>query len=59
MDATSRIYCYIFVGGKLIQKNNGLWEYMGGKKKGIHIYKGRPFQEFTERVLEKFDISLM
>ena len=29
MDATNRIYCYIFVGGKLVQKNDGQWEYVG------------------------------
>ncbi|KAL6342601.1 hypothetical protein AAG906_012461 [Vitis piasezkii] len=58
MDATNRIYCYIFVGGKLVQKNDGLWEYVGGRSKGIHIYKGMTFEEFTHKVLEKFDISL-
>ena len=58
MDATNRIYCYIFVGGKLVQKNDGLWEYVGGKSKGIHIYKGMTFEEFTHKVLEKFNISL-
>ncbi|RVW97995.1 hypothetical protein CK203_029089 [Vitis vinifera] len=25
MDASNRIYCYIFVGGKLVQKNDGQW----------------------------------
>ena len=58
MDATNRIYCYIFVGGKLVQKNDNLWEYVGGRSKGIHIYKGMTFEEFTHKVLEKFDISL-
>ena len=58
MDATNRIYCYIFVGGKLIQKNDGQWEYVGGRSKGIYIYKGMSFDEFTQKVLNKFDISL-
>ena len=58
MDATNIIYCYIFVGGKLVQKNDNLWEYVGGRSKGIHIYKGMTFEEFTQKVLEKFDISL-
>ncbi|RVW90191.1 hypothetical protein CK203_041990 [Vitis vinifera] len=31
---------------------------MDGRSKGIHIYKGMPFEEFTQRVLEKFDISI-
>ena len=57
MDATNMIYCYIFVGGKLVQKNDGQWEYVGGRSKGIHIYKGMPFEEFTKKILEKFDIS--
>ena len=52
------IYCNIFVGGKLVQKNYGLWEYVGGRSKGIHIYKGMTFEEFTQKVLKKFDISL-
>ena len=58
IDTTNRIYCYVFVGGKLVQNNDGQWEYIGGRSKGIHIYKGMPFEEFTQRVLEKFDISL-
>ena len=33
-------------------------EYIGGRNKGIHIYKGMPFEEFTRKVLEKLDISL-
>ncbi|KAL6326014.1 hypothetical protein AAG906_038506 [Vitis piasezkii] len=57
MDTTNRIYCYIFVGGKLVQKNDGQWEYVGGRSKGIHIYKGMPFEEFTKKIFEKFDIS--
>ena len=57
MDATNRIYCYIFVGGKLVQKNDGQWEYVGGRNKGIHIYKGMSFEEFTKKILEKFNIS--
>ncbi|RVW67746.1 hypothetical protein CK203_065492 [Vitis vinifera] len=28
------------------------------RSKGIHIYKGMTFEEFTQKVLEKFDISL-
>ena len=31
---------------------------MGGRNKGIHIYKGMSFEEFTQRVLEKFNISI-
>ncbi|RVW76664.1 hypothetical protein CK203_049659 [Vitis vinifera] len=58
MDATNRIYCYIFVGGKLVQKNDGQWEYLGGRSKGIHIYKGMAFEDFTKKIMEKFDISL-
>ena len=58
MDATNRIYCYIFVEGKLVLKNDGQWEYVGGRSKGIHIYKGMSFEEFAQRVLEKFNISL-
>ncbi|RVW58947.1 hypothetical protein CK203_107670 [Vitis vinifera] len=58
MDATNRIYCYIFVGGKLVQKNDGQWEYLGGRSKGIHIYKGMAFEDFTKKIIEKFDISL-
>ncbi|KAL6347439.1 hypothetical protein AAG906_025154 [Vitis piasezkii] len=57
MDATNMIYCYIFVEGKLVQKNDGQWEYVGGRSKGIHIYKGMTFEEFTKKILEKFDIS--
>ena len=52
------IYCYIYVGGKLVQQNDGLWECIGGRRKGIHVYKGMSFVEFTSRILEKFDISL-
>lgn len=33
MEATNRIYCYIFVGGKLVKKNDGFWEYMGRRAK--------------------------
>ncbi|RVX13477.1 hypothetical protein CK203_020942 [Vitis vinifera] len=58
MDASNRIYCYIFMGGKLVQKNDGQWEYLGGRSKGIHIYKGMAFEEFTKKIIEKFDISL-
>ncbi|RVW94124.1 hypothetical protein CK203_038247 [Vitis vinifera] len=58
MDATNRIYCYIFVGGKLVQKNDGQWEYLGGRSKGIHIYKGMAFEDFTKKIIEKFEISL-
>ena len=47
MDPTNMIYCCIFVGDKLVQKNDGQWEYVGGRSKGIHIYKGMPFEEFT------------
>ena len=46
------------MGGKLVQKNNGQWEYVGGRSKGIHIYKGMSFEEFIQKILEKFDISL-
>ena len=31
---------------------------MDGRSKGIHIYKGMSFEEFTQRVLEKFNISI-
>nr|CAN77875.1 hypothetical protein VITISV_018278 [Vitis vinifera] len=34
------------------------WEYVGGRSKCIHTYKGMSFEEFTQRVLEKFNISL-
>ena len=30
----------------------------GGISKGIYIYKGMSFEEFTQKVLDKFDISL-
>ena len=53
MDTTNMIYCYIFVGGKLVQKNDGQWEYVGGRSKGIHIYKGMPFEEFTKKNLRE------
>ena len=58
IDATNKIYCYIFMGGKLVQKNDGQWEYVGRRSKGIHIYKEIPFEEFTQKILEKFNISL-
>ena len=51
-------YCYIYVGGKLVQQNDGVWEYVGGGSKGIRVYKGMSFEEFTSRILKKFDISL-
>ena len=51
------IYCYIYVGGKLVQQSDGLWEYTGSQSKGIHVYKGMSFAEFTSRILEKFDSS--
>ena len=54
MDAKNRIYCYIFVGGKLVQKNDGLWEYVGGRSKDSHIYKEMSFEEFTQKVLQLF-----
>ncbi|KAL6315450.1 hypothetical protein AAG906_000742 [Vitis piasezkii] len=38
MDASNRLYCYIFMG--------------------IHIYKGMAFEDFTKKIIEKFDISL-
>ena len=57
MGVTNRKYCYIFVGGKLVQKKDGKWEYVGGRSKGIHIYKGMPYEEFTKKILEKFEIS--
>ena len=57
MGETNRKYCYIFVGGKLVQKKDGQWEYVGGRSKGIHIYKGMPYEEFTKKILEKFEIS--
>ena len=40
------------------KKNDGQWEYVCGISKGIHKYKGIPFEEFTKKVLEKFDIFL-
>ena len=40
------------------KKNDGQWEYMGGRSKGIHIYKGMPFEEFTKKIFEKFNIFL-
>ena len=40
------------------KKNDGQWEYVGGKSKGIHIYEEIPFDEFIQKILEKFDISL-
>ena len=52
------VYCYIYVGGKLVQQNDGVWEYVSGRSKGICVYKGMSFEEFTSRILEKFDISL-
>ena len=57
MEGTMHIYCYIYVGGKLVQQSYGLWEYTGSQSKGIHVYKGMSFVEFTSRILEKFDIS--
>ena len=54
MDATNRIYCYIFVGGNLVQKNDGLWEYVGGRSKDSHMYKEMSFEEFTQKVLQLF-----
>ena len=47
-------YCYIYMGGKLVQQNDELWEYIGGRSKGIHVYKEMSFAEFTSR---KFVIS--
>ena len=41
-----------------MQPNDGVWEYIGGRSKGICVYKGVPFEEFTSRILNKFDISL-
>ena len=52
------VYCYIYMGGKLVQQNDGVWEYVGGRSKGICVYKGISFEEFTSIILEKFDISL-
>ena len=46
------------MGGKLVEKNDGQWEYVGWRSKGIHIYKGMSFEEFTQKILEKFDTSL-
>ena len=46
------------MGGKLVQKNDGQGEYVGGRSKGIHIYKGMSFEEFIQKILEKFDTSL-
>ena len=53
MGETNRKYCYIFVGGKLVQKKDGQWEYVGGRNKGIHIYKGMSFEEFTKKNLRE------
>ena len=39
------------------KKNDRLWKYVGGRSKCIHIYKGMSFEEFTKKILEKFDIS--
>ena len=47
-----------FHGRQTCPKNDGQWEYVGGRSKSIHIYKGMSFEEFTQRVLEKFNISL-
>ena len=58
MDDTINIYCYVYAGGKLVQQNDGLWKYIGGRSKGIHVYKGMSYAEFTSRILEKFDISM-
>ena len=58
MDDTINIYCYVYAGGKLVQQNDGLWKYIGGRSKGIHVYKGMSYSEFTSRILEKFDISM-
>ena len=33
-------------------------EYVGGGSKGIRVYKGMSFEEFTSRIFKKFDISL-
>ena len=52
------VYCYIYVGGKLVQQNDGVWENVGSQSKGIRVYKGMSFEEFTSRILKKFDISL-
>ena len=41
-----------------MQQNDGVLEYVGGRRKGIRAYKGMSFEEFTSRILEKFDISL-
>ena len=58
MDGIIHIYCYIYVGGKFVQQNDGIWEYIGGRSKDLHVYKGMSFAEFTSRILENFDISL-
>ena len=47
------VYCYIYVRGKLVQQNDGVLEYVGGRSKGIRAYKGMSFEEFTSRILEK------
>ena len=58
MNGTMHIYCYIYVGDKRMQQNDGLWEYIGGRSKGIHVYKGMSYAKFISKILEKFDISL-
>ena len=40
-----------------MQQNDGQLEYIGDRSKGIRVYKGMSFEEFTSRILEKFDIS--
>ena len=58
MNVTMHIYCYNYVGDKLMQQNDELWEYIDGRSKGIHVYKGMSYAEFTSKIFEKFDISL-
>ena len=41
-----------------MQQNDGVWEYVVGRSKGMRVYKGMSFEEFTSRILENFDTSL-
>ena len=40
-----------------MQQNDGLLEYIGSRSKGICVYKRMSFEEFTNRISDKFDIS--
>lgn len=56
MELSSKIYCYLYMGGKLIKGSNGNIEYKAKRWEDHSIECGMSYDEFVARACDKMNI---